>query len=373
MSRRAVVGVTVALVAATVLPLALAVALVPDRGGTGVVTGTIWVANEASDSLTAIDADTHAVVTVVRGIAGPHNVQVSPDAKTVWATSPPRGLVAVVDAEALELDAIVPTGAFPAHVVLTPDGRRALVTNAEDDSLTIIDVRRHEVIGEVATDSYPHGLRPSPDGRTVLLANLGGSTVTLVDVRAATPVASIPVGRGPVQVGFSPDGAFAYATVNGEDEVVKIDLAARRVVARAPVAPGPVQLVVTPDGRTVLVASQGVEERPQDALSFVDASTMRLTGILSTGAGAHGVAVEPSGRQAFVTDVWAGDVAVIDITAQTVVDRIPVDGEPNGVSFSPVRQPHARGAANMNSPLKRVLPLGGRTDGTGSGGQHDHG
>ena len=223
---------------------------------------------------------------------------------------------------------------------------------------------------DVATGSNPHGLRPSPDGRSALVADMGGSTVTLVDFASGESTA-VEVGRAPVQVAFSPDGAFAYATVNGEDAVVKIDVRQRRVVGRARVGRGPVQLAVTPDASTLVVASQGVKARPSDEVSLIDADTMRVTAVLVTGAGAHGVAIEPSGRQAFVTDVWAGDVAVIDLAARRVVDRIQVGGEPNGITFSPLAQPHARGAANMDSPLERALPLGGTTDG-GSGG-HGHG
>ncbi|CCH74730.1 hypothetical protein BN11_4740003 [Nostocoides australiense Ben110] len=48
----------------------------PEDAHAGVVTGTVWVANEAGNSLTAIDAATNEVVTTVEGIEGPHNVQV---------------------------------------------------------------------------------------------------------------------------------------------------------------------------------------------------------------------------------------------------------------------------------------------------------
>lgn len=71
-----------------------------------------------------------------------------------------------------------------------------------------------------------------------------------------------------------------------------------------------------------------------------------------------------------MTDVWAGDVAVVDLGTRTVVDRIAVGGQPNGIGFSPLRQPHARGAVNMRSPRVTTVELGGRTDGGGSGGHH---
>ena len=41
----------------------------------GMVSGTVWVANEAGNSITAIDASTNRVLTTLSGIKGPHNLQ----------------------------------------------------------------------------------------------------------------------------------------------------------------------------------------------------------------------------------------------------------------------------------------------------------
>jgi YVTN family beta-propeller protein len=195
----------------------------------------------------------------------------------------------------------------------------------------------------------------------------------VIDVSGPAATARIEVGAGPVQVAYAPDGRTAYATLGGAGAVVKIDLAARRVVGRVEVDPRPVQLAVTPDGALLVVASQGTQAAPGDTVALIGTDSMRIENVIATGAGPHGVAIDPSGRQAFVTDVWAGDVAVIDLVERRVVDRIAVGGEPNGVSFSRRSQLHARGAANMDSPRVVVLPLGGRTDGGGAAGGGSHG
>jgi YVTN family beta-propeller protein len=363
--------VAAALVAAVALPAVVAAALLEERGGAGAVEGTIWVANEGADSLTAIDAETHEVVTVIRGIAAPHNVQASPDGRIVWATSTGEGLVVALDADTQEIVQLADVGPSPAHVIVTPDGSHAYVTVAGKDGVAVVDTGDGTLTEEIAGGDYPHGLRATPDGTLVVVANLEGGTVGILDARTMRAIAEVPVGEKPVQVAVSPDSRHAYVSVNGEDAVAKIDLRTREVVGRAAVCDGPIQLYPTPDGRTLLAACQGSPERPSDEVAFVDTASMEVTGTIATSAGAHGVVVEPSGRHAYVTDVTAGDVAVIDLATRTVADRIAVGGEPNGVSFSPVRQPHARGAANMRSPRVIVVPLGGRADGS-SGGGHEH-
>ena len=53
----------------------------------GLVQGSIWVANEEGNSITVINAGQNNVAATLTGIAGPHNLQVSPDGKTVWVVS----------------------------------------------------------------------------------------------------------------------------------------------------------------------------------------------------------------------------------------------------------------------------------------------
>lgn len=55
------------------------------------------------------------------------------------------------------------------------------------------------------------------------------------------------------------------------------------------------------------------------------------------GAGAHGIVVDPTSRHAYVTNLYADTVAVLDLDLDTlkVVATGPVGDTPNGISFSP--------------------------------------
>jgi YVTN family beta-propeller protein len=153
-----------------------------------------------------------------------------------------------------------------------------------------------------------------------------------------------------VQVAFAPDGRLAYVSLNGEDAVGKIDVRSRKLAGKVKAGDGPVQLVVTPDGRRLLVANQGTEARPGKTLSVIDTATFRKQQDVVTGTGAHGVAVDPTGARAYVTNVWGGDVAVVDLRSLRVVDHVRVGKEPNGISFSPLA-PAKPSAAVIKLPL----------------------
>lgn len=155
--------------------------------GPTAIEGTVWVANEDGDSLSAIDAATGAVVTTVSGIESPHNVQVSPDGGTVWAVSGHANALVALDAATYELLGTAPTGASPAHVVVSPDGEQVLVTNSGDDTLSVYDAASLELRATVDLSAGPHGLRPTPDGTAVVVAN---TTAGTVDVSTPTPTKS---------------------------------------------------------------------------------------------------------------------------------------------------------------------------------------
>jgi YVTN family beta-propeller protein len=317
----------------------------------GMVRGTVWVANEDGASLTAIDAARNEVLTTLTGIEGPHNLQASPDGRSVWAVSGHESQAVMVDAADFSLHGAVATGKEPAHVVVTPDGRTVYTTNGADDTVSAIDVATMKQVATVPVGPFPHGLRPSPDGRWVYVANAKGTTVSVIDTVKNARVADIEVGKAPVQIAFSPDGRFAYASLNGENAVAKIDVARRTLVTHAMVGVGPIQTYVSPDGRYLLVANQGTEKRPSTTVSIVETASFKVVGTVETGRGAHGVVVDPSSRHAYVTNIYGGEVAVLDLAQRKVVARIPVGEKPNGISFSPV-VPSVRPARSMRLPLR---------------------
>lgn len=365
-----------ALLAATLTTAVVTAGAVAVTGGTGddpvgprssgshegMVTGTVWVANEEGDSLTAIDAATNQVLTTVTGIAGPHNVQVSPDGASIWAVSGHESVAAMLDSARLTLHGAVPTGSAPAHVVVTPDGTTAYTTNGGDGSVTAIDTATMQRVATIPTGDGPHGLRPSPDGRLVYVANVADTTLSVIDTRTNTKVDDITVGKAPAQVAFSPDGQFVYASLNGEDAVAKVDVAQRRLVGKVDVGDGPIQTYVTPDNKLLLVANQGTRKRPGTTISVIDTASFTVTKTIETGRGAHGVVVDPSGRHAYITNLYGNDVAVLDLDTLTLVARVPVGEKPNGISFSP---------ASVENPEPTSVQL--PTSGKGEEGGHSRG
>ena len=107
-------------------------------------------------------------------------------------------------------------------------------------------------------------------------------------------------------------------------------------VGKVAVGVGPIQVFVTADNNRVLVANQGTEDAPGTTVSIVDVATFSVVGTVVTGRGAHGIVIDPSGRYAYVTNIYGDNVAVLDIARRDVIATIPSGAGPNGISYSPI-------------------------------------
>jgi YVTN family beta-propeller protein len=318
----------------------------------------IFVANEGAGTVSVIDAETFKVTRSIAVGAGAHNVQVAPDGKRVWVTNngAPKpaaagmahagmsatehgamadvGEVWAIDTETDQVVAKVVVGKHPAHVVVSADSRCAYVTNGGDNTLSVVDTRKLEVVDTIPTGAFPHGIRLSPDGKQAYVANLKGGTVSVIDTESRQEIAQLPVGKGPAQVGFTPDGRLAFVSLSQEGQVAVIDPVSREVIRKVRVGDVPIQLYATPDNRLLFVANQGSRKSPGNTVSVIDLSTFN-TQRIRTGSGAHGVVVGSDGRHAYVTNLYANSVSVIDVQTRKSVATIAVGAGPNGVSVSP--------------------------------------
>ena len=334
------------------------------------LTGSVWVANEGSDTLSVLDAGAGTVRTTVAGIPAPHNVQVGTDPRHVWVTSG-AGAVVGLRAHTLALAGAAATGPHPAHVVDDAAGS-VYVTSAGDGALTRYD-RRLVLADSTVLGGGPHGMRLDGDASRAVVANTGRGTLDVVDTATGEVDRRIRVGPAPVQVAVDPGGSVAYASVAGTRSLVRVDLDRGRVTGRLRLPAAPAQVLLTPADE-VLVANQGTERRPGRSVSVVDAETMRAVAEIPTGDGPHGLTTDGSGARAWVTNAFDDTVTVLDLRSRTATGTVSVGDSPNGISFSPRTTPAGVGGVDLHLPPQLALEGGHSHDHAGDvDAGHDHG
>jgi YVTN family beta-propeller protein len=190
---------------------------------------TLYAANLQNDSISVINAATHAVSdfalftpgsTVPKG---EYPFWITPHTSFATGTTDKLYVSSIRDGQVISLSTTgavkyIALGGEPGKMVLTGDGSRLYVANPDLDEIDQIDTasdtlsRRISVMrpGYRFRGSGPNSLALSSNGAT-LYATLGGeNSVAVIDVKRGTVLGRVPTGWFPNSVTISPDGTKLY-------------------------------------------------------------------------------------------------------------------------------------------------------------------
>lgn len=304
--------------------------------------------------------------------AGRFSPAVAGALERVYVPNRAANSVSVIDPATLQVIDTFKVGVHPQHVVPSWDLKTLWVANnAEgrtDGSLTPIDPRTGKPGRTVRVDD-PYNMYWSPDGQHAIVVAEAYKRLDFRDPATMALRFSIPVPRcaGINHADFSIDGRYALFTCEFAGSVTKIDLVNRRVLgtlslsryyarpdALALIArPGPKPVKIpdpgqpgneicttpgmpqdvraSPDGKTFFIA-----DMMADGVHVVDGDSLRQTGFIPTGVGAHGLYPSRDGRSLYVANrggnkirgdkLGKGSVSVIDFATRSVTQTWPIPG-----------------------------------------------
>ncbi len=216
------------------------------------------------------------------------------------------------------------TGRNPQHVVPSWDLRTLWVNNDLANTLTPIDPRTG-VPGPSVPVHDPYNLYFTPDGRSAVVMASADREIVFRDPHTMAVQKVVPAGcSGVNHADFSRDGTYFVVSCEFSGDLLRVDTAGRRVVARLHLPGGkamPQDVKMAPDGRRFYVADMA-----RNGLWVVDGPTLRISGFLPTGKGAHGLYVTRDSRQLVVTNRDEGTVSLVSFATGTVVRKITIPG-----------------------------------------------
>lgn len=132
-------------------------------------------------------------------------------------------------------------------------------------------------------------------------------------------------------------GPTVYVPLGAANQVIAIDADSHRITARYEGVENPHGLVATPDGEYLVAGS--LTETPAPAGASHDTPTSKLY-LIHPGHGhvmltipvagwTHHEAITPDGRYVMSTHATRGDVSVLDMTSNQIVQRVPTGPAPN--------------------------------------------
>jgi len=323
---------------------------------------------------------------------GPHGLVISADGKYLYMTTGhglPDGKYWKYQ---LGPDTLVGPGVFlgnfPASIDVTPDGLYTFSANFNlhgdmvPSSMSVVYTPTGTEMARIVTCVMPHGSRIDPTGAFQYSGCMMDDQLVEIDTRAfkvsrrfslakgkegplaaddggamahaaghAPPAGGPPV--DPADVGYAPgarhtmapstcsptwaqpsvDGKKVFVACNKADEILEVDRAAWSVTRRIKTGRGPYNVAVTPDGRLLLATlKQG------GMFEIFELSSGRSLGqIKNSTTVAHGIAVSPDSRYAFVSSegkgAAPGKVDVYDLGSLTIVGTADVGQQAGGIAF----------------------------------------
>ena len=269
-----------------------------------------FVSAEDDDTLVAVDLGTRRVLGRILVANGPHNVAASASAgrNAVLVTSPPAGRVTLVSASSRRVVHVFRGLAYPHDVELSPGGRYAYVTEERGSAVAVLDLARRRVVRRVRVASGPHDLAVSPAGGEVWVTHgPRAGSVTILDT--SRPTRARVVGkasvRGTHDIAFACGGRRVWVTYWDSGLVGALDVETRRLVKRTGAGTLVHHVQAGPGGRRIWTT-----DHAGGAARLLDACTGRLRRTFRVGRAPHHVAVSPVRHHAVVASHEAGTIAV---------------------------------------------------------------
>ena len=171
-----------------------------------------------------------------------------------------------------------------------PELGRVYASVTGEHKVAVVDMKTLQTLARVGPIDYPDGIAYAPGTQRVFVSDEHGNVDAVIDTKTNSLVAGIALGGGAGNTVYDSGSGHILVAVHQKNEVVAIDPATLRIIGRYP-----------------------------------------MTGVQSP----HGIALDQSGRLAFVAGEENHMLAVVDLNTMKVLATQPVGEDPDVLAFDP--------------------------------------
>ena len=244
--------------------------------------------------------------------------------------------VYVIDPHTYRVIDYFTTGQVVEHVVPAWDLRTLYATNDVGNSLTPINPDTGRRAGPNIPVTDPYNMYFTPDGQHSIVVEEADQTLAFRDPHTFALQKALRVNcAGVDHMDFSADGSFALASCEFSGQMVQIDVQRETVMRYVHVGGSPQDVKLSPDGTVFYVANRFLPSLGTSGVQLIDASTLRLTGLIRTPLDAHGLYVSRDTKDLYVTDRAGEAITVVDFATRRIIATWKVPGTPDMGNVSP--------------------------------------
>ena len=209
---------------------------------------------------------------------------------------------------------------------------RLYIAHMNADQLVVFDTKKREVVANL--DGFPnvHGVWAVPELGKVYASATGEHKVAVLDTQTLKTIARVGPVKYPDGIAYAPGAKRVFVSDEHGDADAVIDAMTNSFVTTIPLGGGAGNTVYEPGSKHILVA---VHEKNE--LVAIDPATAKIIGRYPVSGieSPHGIALDVSGRLAFVAGEDNSKLAVVDLTNMHVLATYPVGKDPDVLAFDP--------------------------------------
>jgi DNA-binding beta-propeller fold protein YncE len=265
------------------------------------------------------------------------------------------GKVYAIDATTLGITGTLVTQYDPIGVAISPDGQIGYATNTYNGYYaTKFDPINMTKIADLPSGIDTSGVVFAPNGQTVYMTAHWSSNIDVFDVatNARTTIGNID--GGGLDLAITPDAQYIYAFGRSDSDIYKVSTASNQVIGKittgfpAWTGTANARMIMAPDGEEFYVTHDR-----QTQLHVFSTSTDQMVQSVELGGSVCGMDVTSDGSKLFVTVSDLNCVKIVSTSDFSVLETIPVPGNPNGLVLSP--NDDRAYVIGMNSPVVTEL------------------
>lgn len=173
-------------------------------------------------------------------------------------------------------------------VIAVPEIGRVFASATGEHKMAAVDMQTLKTVGMAGPIDYPDGVAYAPDVRRVFVSDEHGGVDAVVDAATNKLIKNIPLGGYAGNTVYDPGSGHILVAVHGVNQLVMIDPAEMKILNRYPLP--------------------GVENP-------------------------HGIALDVSGRLAFIAGEENHSLAVFDLKASKLIAVHPVGDDPDVLAY----------------------------------------
>jgi len=298
---------------------------------------TIFVSDEASECVQAIDGASLRPIECIKVGKRPRGLVASADGKRLYVAVGDDNRIAIVDTATRKVLRSFPT-ADPETFALSPNEREIFIANEDSSLMSQIRVADGHVVREVPVGAEPEGTAISPDGTLVVQTSETGSMAHAIDAVTGDVKANLIVDTRPRYVAFTPDGSRFWVSSEVRGTVTVFDTRSLKLLGKVDFdAAGLTEKLIqavgtrfTRDGKRAFVAlGRG------SLVVEVDPASLSIVRTWPVGLRAWNLALSPDETRLYTADGLDGTMSVIDLKANAVLAPVKLGGKPWGVIAVP--------------------------------------